>query len=206
MAAGEGTIGGIKTVAVKDWDQQPGEPLSWFSRFINYYVPLGTNRSLEQAFRDWQSKEALRSKGKRPNPTWYRVFKEWRWKERAHAWDMAQTSKAISETENEIVEMRKRQIRAAILFQNKALKRLDQLDAGELTPAEALRYLAQGIEIERQARGLPTKIIELMQLTDDELIEQYEQIFGILANPGSDRNSDALEGDTDPPASGDDES
>lgn len=192
-------------MAANEWDQLEDEPPDWFMRFYTYYLPLGSNRSIEQAFRDWRDNEALKSKAKRPNPTWYRSSAQWRWADRAHAWDVAQAKTAIAETADEITDMKKRSIRAAMLFQGVALKRLETLGKNPdlLTPAEALRFYREALEIERQARGLPKEILEVWNLDNDQVVKKYEQLLAGLTAVGGLGSGDEIAGDSDTPPGGD---
>jgi len=72
------------------WERRKGEPSRWYARFADYYLPLGDERKLEQAFRDWRADNIAtdsKLKLKRPTVAWYAACERWGWKERAEVWD-----------------------------------------------------------------------------------------------------------------------
>jgi hypothetical protein len=84
--------------------------------------------------------------------------KQWRWADRAAAWDadleavrrtrFVQASEAVAE----------RQAVAARLFLQQVEDKLVALtpeDIGQLSPKDLIRWFVTGVNIERQARGLP---------------------------------------------------
>lgn len=66
------------------WDQQPGEPHKWFQRFTTYRM-MGYARTFEAVYK--YERERLGFKNNRPSAFWFTIAAEWRWKERAQAWD-----------------------------------------------------------------------------------------------------------------------
>ena len=67
----------------KPWDRMQGEPFDWHARF-QIYRDQGPSRSLAKAYREWTD-----SSGK-PSKTTKAKAKEWRWEERALAFDQHQ--------------------------------------------------------------------------------------------------------------------
>jgi hypothetical protein len=68
------------------------EPNKWYVRFMKYFVPLGTSRTLTRAFavylKEEQPKIAPLVKGEsRAVRDWQQMGKEFRWYERAEAFD-----------------------------------------------------------------------------------------------------------------------
>lgn len=78
------------------WDQQTGEPHKWFQRFTTYRL-LGYTRSFEEVYR--QERDRLGLKSNRPSIYWFEIAREWRWKERAEAWDNYLVESAAVEIE-----------------------------------------------------------------------------------------------------------
>lgn len=68
------------------WDRQPGEPERWFLRF-DVYRRAGAGRSLEAVWNQEGAAKRSGAKQTRPSSTWYARSKQWRWEERASAWD-----------------------------------------------------------------------------------------------------------------------
>lgn len=98
----------------KPWDRLPDEPGVWYERF-ELYRSLGPGRTLEQAWR--LDKERTGLNAKRPHFRWYEVKKEWRWDERAQAWDdyqNHQVRQAEIEAEKQL-RLQARQNRRALL-------------------------------------------------------------------------------------------
>ncbi len=186
-----------KANGILPWERQPGEPMMWYTRFDKYYrIQDGaeSERNLRQAYHMWR-----RDNGNPPKPTtgvssaWTDKFKEWNWKDRAEAWDMEQHRLRMQAEEEERAEMLKEHITLArALWQRGAatLKRMQEKKE-TLTHEQARQYIKDGISLERQARGLPEYLLEVAQLTDEELQEQYAELLAKVSGPGS---GDALEG------------
>lgn len=72
----------------RPWDRQANEPMRWWSRFDQYYRPLGAERSLLAAYRGWRKAEKGREGQAKSAPTsWRNNASRWQWEERALAWD-----------------------------------------------------------------------------------------------------------------------
>lgn len=70
------------------WDQQPDESKLWFDRFDIYRL-IGPGRSISKAFRKYRLITRGIGSGVRAENHWYDASKEWKWEERATAWDDA---------------------------------------------------------------------------------------------------------------------
>lgn len=74
------------------WNRRDDEPVAWYERFIRYYIPLGTTRSLFKAYKvclaieDPKQLEKLDDKSNTPLD-WSRAANEYEWVERAAAYD-----------------------------------------------------------------------------------------------------------------------
>lgn len=80
-----------KTAAPRPWDRQADEPMRWWSRFDQYYRPLGAERSLLAAYRGWQRAEKGREGQTKSAPnSWRNNAAKWQWEARALAWDEQQ--------------------------------------------------------------------------------------------------------------------
>ncbi len=196
---------------MNEWDMKPGEPERWYSRFRAFYLIQGPERTVEEAYRQWLASSTKNIKSIRPTPGWRHIARDWRWKERAAAWDESNRAKALKETQDEIVEMHKRHINASLGLQNVAFKKIkkiigdpDQGDPGEwdgLSPGQALMFLRQGVDMELRARGEPTEITEqkmsgllaqvgltdILEMDEQELDEQiarYRKLDARLASAG----------------------
>lgn len=168
----------------KPWERMDGEPALWFGRLDKYYRPQGSERTLEAAYNLWLQSEGSnpKQKSRRPPSTWYSRTKEWRWKERAEAWDAEQRRRRLAAEERERAAMMERHIRLAQVMQTVGGRRiqalLQEMNAGnmsELEVAEARLYLKDGVSLERQARGMPEHLLQIMQMSDDELLNYIAQ-------------------------------
>lgn len=164
------------------WERQSGEPNRWYGRFINYYVPLGADRSFEQAFRNWykdQPSKANQSNSRRkvrPSVTWYDQARTWNWKERAEAWDRDQARKrAVAEDkEKEDWQAKRRQLMTGYFAKlAQGLSSLDKLGEGASLGAitQAVKMI---LDQNRLEYGLPTEISKIDQTIDVEWQETNE--------------------------------
>ncbi len=168
----------------KPWDRMDGEPALWFGRFDKYYRPQGSERTLEGAYNLWLQAEGSKAQrsSRRPGKNWYIRTKAWRWKERAEAWDAEQRRKRLLAEERERAAMMERHIRLAQVMQTVGGRRiqalLQEMNAGDMDALgvdEARLYLKDGVSLERQARGLPEHLLQIMQMSDDELLNYISQ-------------------------------
>lgn len=72
----------------KPWDQQPLESDLWYSNFL-IYRDLGQGRGLREA----QGKRYGTPPKASPSGSWIKTSKQWRWPERAQAYDLHLTEK-----------------------------------------------------------------------------------------------------------------
>ena len=115
--------------APKPWDKQPDEPPEWFNRF-HIYLTLGPSRTLLAAYHEWSG-----SKGNHSS-TVNKRSKEWRWKERALAFDQAnRAEKAAFEAARE-AEARERRIRQNDRIFQAVAAALDAADLENLSTIE----------------------------------------------------------------------
>ncbi|PSB26191.1 hypothetical protein [Stenomitos frigidus] len=92
------------------WSLQPGEPEKWFARFERYRLQ-GEGRSLEAVYRSEIAADRNRSqRSQRPSSQWYVISKQWRWLERATAWDLAESKQDESLLRSARVELVQRQV------------------------------------------------------------------------------------------------
>jgi len=187
------------------WDRQRNEQdklesAMWYGRF-EYYLLLGPERTLIAAYRRWKVVTSG-EKGKitKYPGSWHTNYTIWKWKERAELWDAKNRQERMTAEENERKKMIARHIQAGRVLQQIALRKLKILDtateAQELEPAEARHYLKAGVEIERQARGMPDHLLQITEMTDDELKAQYDQLFGEITNTGDVQSGDDQQGNS----------
>ncbi len=132
------------------WEQQPDEPPKWYTRF-RLYLRLGPSRNLTAAYRIWANGQS------RPSQTTRKKSKEWRWEERAVAYDKAKREeKAAFEAARE-AESRERNLHLNSKIFDAINAAFDIADLENLTREEArallptLRgYLSTASELQRR--------------------------------------------------------
>ena len=139
------------------WDRQPDEPLEWYARF-HIFLMLGPSRTITAAFRTWTDSDGSLS------GTASKMASDWRWKERAIAYDQAKREEkaALEQTRADAArELRISLIRTLIddtaaAIDTADLKNLSQKEARVSLSSLRLTLLA-AIEQERRElqSGLP---------------------------------------------------
>jgi hypothetical protein len=175
------------------WDRQRNEygelePNLWFGRFTRLYLVAGPERSLLGAYNAWREEEGKSGTRTRIPGAWDVNSKKWDWKRRAEAWD-AENRRAMMEEEEEARrEMLRRHARQAQAMQGIGAQGLRELAqrVAELTANEIRQLIMDGVKLERQAIGLPEHLLQVAQMTDDELIRRYEGLLASITNTGGD--------------------
>lgn len=86
---------------------------------------------------------------------------EWHWAERAQMWDDHLDQMRQKTTEDEVKKMVERHISIAGVLQNKAVRRVQQMEDDELTAKNALEYIMAGVKLERLSRDQVTSRSEV---------------------------------------------
>jgi hypothetical protein len=134
----------------EEWERQPGETSKAFSCFV-VYRNLGAERSVSKVA---QSPNI----GSTPS-TLSKWAENYRWVERARAYDNMLDRVKVAEERRAIEEMTRRHIKAGQALQKVGeayVTRHLSTDAqiAKLGPRNALAYIRQGIDVEREGRGL----------------------------------------------------
>lgn len=145
---------------LKRWDRLPGEPQLWYDRFETFFRPAGSGRSLLGALNAWRA-----SVGKPPSPrsinqAWTKAATNWRWRERAEAWDQWLIDQRRAAEEEAILHMLERQREVGRVMQTIAMQKFQELmkHPAEMSAAEARLYFGDGVRVERESAGLPGKV------------------------------------------------
>lgn len=154
------------------WDRLEGEPNQWYARFEQFRL-LGPNRTIVAIYNDERAKKG-KSKLYTFPPAWQKYAAEWRWRERAEAWDEAQRALARKEEEGQLRERRRAWIAQAQAVQGKAVERLLTLVAEDLSPRDVLRWVVQGMKLEMVAMG---EAIHTSQVKVDGSLK-WEDLYG----------------------------
>ncbi len=170
----------LPTLVAPVWEQQTGEKALWFDRFTRYLVQ-GAGRSLRATYSMERAAKGVNKQQPSAVPgAWHQVYTTWQWRKRAEAWDEQKRSQLHAQEAEERIAMNKRHIREA-----RVLRGLMNLQTNELepiaNPAVGLRAWQAGAEAERKARGVPSHIIELAQLSKEELKAKYQGLLAELA-------------------------
>jgi hypothetical protein len=140
------------------WDRMPGEPNRWFSRFERYRL-VGSGRTLLGTVNAEKGQKGQKRQTVIPG-AWSRAAAQWRWKQRAEAWDEQERQKAREAHAHAIEEMNQRHVQEAQALQSKAIQRLKTLDLDDLSAADVARFVVEATRLERTARGEPEAIEE----------------------------------------------
>ena len=147
------------------WEQQPGEPNLWYARFERYRL-TGPRRSLLALLNGERQANGARKARSVPE-SWALRAKQWRWRERAEAWDAFERQQARASHAEQVKEMNLRHIQEAKAFQSVGIQHLKSVQPEELTSAEALRFCMEAAKLERTAMGEPETIAE-QRLTGED--------------------------------------
>lgn len=132
----------------RPWDRQDGEPAKWYARFL-LYLELGPGRALAEVYTDVQEKAGKRGSGSgprgrlRPNGSWKKIARQYRWCERAMAWDIEQRDLlALSDRNRRLAQ---REHRIAITEENLELAGivLHNMRLPEANAHEARKWLPE---------------------------------------------------------------
>lgn len=148
----------------KPWEQQLNESSRAYAAF-RIYRDMGPKRSIRQVAKtmdrhrtnmeEWSSKHA--------------------WVQRVIDYEAEQDRQRRKEQRRQLNAMSHRHATMAAAWQDKALKRLKNLDPSELKPAEALRAFMVAVKIEEKARQIPTRDIIPAPVEIEEELEDYER-------------------------------
>jgi hypothetical protein len=136
------------------WLRQPNEPKKWFLRFERYYLYAGLSRTIRKAYAAAMQEQYPKTYSDilaagRGFQSWLAAAKEYRWKDRADAWDEAQNE-----------EMRLEVLRASRFLMSKAM------DA-----AEALIDALSNPRLQVSAANAILNRIGMPEVTKQELLD-----------------------------------
>jgi hypothetical protein len=142
----------------ESWEQQPGEPARWYARFERFRL-AGPSRSLLGAVNGERQQGNKRPTRSVPQ-AWAKAAQQWRWRERAEAWDIHQRRQARAAHAQQIEEMNRRHVQEARGLQSAAIARLKSLNLEQMSHTEVLRFMVEAAKLERTALGQPENIQE----------------------------------------------
>jgi hypothetical protein len=164
---------------VNDWDRLPDESGLWYGRFDLYRL-AGTGRGVDAAYRLATGKEG------RAGASWWNACRQWRWQERAEAWDVAERDRFRAEEEERRRAARERRLYLlgearesswkAILAGN--LSELSQEESRSMLGSLRLLFM-ESLKGERLELGEPTEIVgdlDVVQFRADELARAENEL------------------------------
>lgn len=109
------------------WERKPDEPTRWYDRFVQFYLPLGTTRSILRAYRLYtQSLEDGQSKSDKYAPSpWYDHSKTWHWSNRADAYDNHQLQIFLGDLDSIKQRAKRERVETLMLLLKKAKRGLE---------------------------------------------------------------------------------
>lgn len=128
------------------WDRQKGETKKAFEAFT-VYRDLGTTRSLAKVANKLDKSKTIIG----------RWSSKWNWVERTNAWDDELDRLNKLEQIEEVKKMAERHAKTSMMFQQKVIERLAEVNPGELSPNDLARWFEVAVKIERLSRGEPTE-------------------------------------------------
>lgn len=127
---------------------------------FDLYVRMGPSRSLEALHEALQADPSLiglaRPPGRSTLESWSSAF---HWQDRLLDLERQAAERDREEQLKALREMNERHAREGLALQQKAVDRLRGLAPAEISAAEAVRALVEGVRLERLARGEPTEHI-----------------------------------------------
>ena len=161
------------------------EPARWFERFVRFVMLPPERRSLLAVYRI--EVEEAQTGPFRPEKSglqlpgaWKRAAREWQWKARAAAHDQQQHALRLAELSQARAVMIERHIKIALQMQARAVDWLQEHANKLETPRDVVLFIKIGVDLERSARGLSTKLIDFQNLSDDELLTRYDTLLRSL--------------------------
>lgn len=138
--------------------------------------------------------------GKRATEHTLRVwYKEDKWKERADRMDKSVAHEIEQVAIEEKVLMLKRHAKAAKLLVEKGMEFLEEFEIKK--PADAIKAIKDGAELERLSRGGPLALDDFGKWTDGDLVKfitdqlQERRNTKALLTEGQDDSDDVIEGE-----------
>ena len=157
---------------MNEWDRLPGESGLWYSRFDLYRL-AGSGRGLDATYRLATGKDG------RAGASWWNACREWRWQERAEAWDAAERVKFHAEEEERRRAAREERLRLLGEARKAVWQGVENANLAQLSMEEARAMLGtlrifffETLKGERLEMGEPTEIVgdlDVVQFRADEL-------------------------------------
>jgi hypothetical protein len=171
-----------RSLAMKPWAQQPGEPDRWYARFLLYSAFPASSRSILAAQRHEASPTQQRSPA--VGGQWKAMASRWRWRERAEAHDKQLAQEVAEATGEQVKRLRARACDVAELAMTKIQEALETCGVGEDIP-RALTAVARLLETVA-GRVAPEVAISVTSgsvaplLSPEELLERVREALRLV--------------------------
>lgn len=160
------------------WLQQDGESALWFRRFDRYRL-MWPVRKIATVFQEEQSEKNREKPRTIPTGDWYEIAKQWRWEERAAAWDAYMDA----EIDKTIAAERKKVLRTGLALQHKRIellaKKVQQLI--DITNEESGIWIP---DVKSVGMGKDAERVDLVQFNDAAFRELREYLTDIADEMG----------------------
>ena len=186
-------VNGPQAAAAKPWEMQPGEPNVWYDRFWTFLM-LGAGRTIEECYRE-RTGQGERLKGDRATGYWYRMAREYKWEERANAYDKSRRDDLQAQEEERRIQERERRRRMVSDVLESCFTAIKSANLGAMQESDARRALPtlralfhDAIQAFRLEMGEPTSIDQVkdesaLAITADDLARAQQdliQMYGSL--------------------------
>jgi hypothetical protein len=161
------------------WERQEGETLLWYRRFERFRL-MEPVRKIALVFQEEQQTEENRGKQRNEPPgVWYEIAKQWRWEDRAAAWDAYRDE----QIETQIVAERKKVLKSRFALMHKRVELLDRKiqQLVEITDSESGVWLP---DVKSVGTGPGAERVDLVQFNSDAFKELREYLDDIAAELG----------------------
>ena len=138
------------------WERRKHESSKAYAAFCHYRDTPPQMRSLRKCCAAYLG-EGYTSKLRQ----WFRWCSKYSWVERVNAWEREQQRLVFLARQDMIQRMQERHALQARALQGKAITRLKDMDAGELTPQAVLRFFIEAAKLERVSQGIAETIQDI---------------------------------------------
>jgi hypothetical protein len=182
-------------VGVKAWEQQEREDGHQYEQFQTFLLMPRAERSIKGAWLKYNATHGVESAREGPNSTFYFRTREWRWEERALAYDRHEDQvllrrlqerklKSLVETADLGEMLRKKAMTAARMLSAVTQSvgthdgREVMIMAVNLTPDQIVRMSDIGTKIEQLALGNPTESLAITDAPSAATTENARDLLG----------------------------
>jgi hypothetical protein len=160
------------------WDKQSGESDLWYRRFAKFRL-MEPVRKIAFVFQEEQAEGSRGKQRTEPPGAWYEIAKQWRWEERAAAWDAFQDD----QIEKQIITERKKILRSRYALIHKRVELLDRKiqQLVEITDRDDGIWL---LDVKSVGTGPTAERVDLVQFNADAFRELREYLGDIAAELG----------------------